>query len=158
DINGLDRAVPQLGLTSTMELAFTFKRHLDPPPMISRDNVRLHCVPIINLFNHPADPIRVQHDRVRYLIQPARSGIADRRHAEVYAIDAVHGLVRGEGLEARVFKPFFSFSHMEGADLRTATYYQDHRVPNVLGKGPRLGTDTYISFVVGGKSGAMPSE
>ena len=158
DVRGLDRAAKKLELAEQMQLTFTFNRRLDSLPHVSRENVRLHCVPIVNLFSHPAEPIRTQHDRVHYLVQPAASGIADRRHAEVYSTDQVAGLARSEGFDSREYKPFYSFEHMTGPDPREATYFQTHLQPNVLGGDPRLGTDTYISFVKGGKPADLPDE
>jgi type VI secretion system protein ImpG len=158
DVKGLDRAVETLELSDTMEVAITFNRLLETYPLVSAENVRLHCVPIINLFEHPADPIRLQQDRVQYLIQPAKAGIADRRHAEVYAVDHVAGLVRAGGLESREFQPFYSFAHVGLSESRQATYYQTHLVENVVGIGARGGTDTYVSFVVGGKTDQLPQE
>ena len=158
DVKGLDRAVETLELTDTIEVAVTFNRRLDTYPLVSADNLRLHCVPIINLFEHSADPIRLQHERVQYLIQPAKSGIADRRHAEIYSVDRVAGLVRSGGLESHEFQPFYSFAHAGAADTRSTTYYQTHLTENVVGGGPRAGTDTFISFVVGGQAGQLPQE
>ncbi len=147
DLKGLDRAVNRLQLENTLELAITFNRRLDTLPMVGRDDVRLHCVPVINLLNHPADPIRLQHDRTEYLIQPSRSGVQDRRHLEVYSVDQVMGLVRGESMETREYLPFFTFRHSRADQRRATAYYQTHVRRNVLGGNPRLGTDTYVSFV-----------
>ena len=155
---GVDRAVRELELENTLELAVTFNRRLESLPLVARENVRVHCVPIVNLFPHTADPIRVQHDRTQYLVQPAKSGVADRRHLEVYSVDQVVGLVHAEGLESREYEPFYSFRHVATGDAREARYYQTHLVPNILGKGPGLGTDTYLSFVAGGLGGTMPPE
>jgi len=149
DVHGLDKAVTKLELENTIELAVVFNRRLESFPLVSPDNVRLHCVPVVNLFTHPADPIRVRHDRVQYLVRPSKAGIADSRHAEAYSIDRVQGLSRTESLESREYKPFYSFKHMTAADRSSATYYQAHVRPNVLGGDPRLGTDTYVSFVSG---------
>ena len=158
DVTGLDRAVEQLELTETIEVAITFNRRLDSPPAVSRGNVRLHCLPVINLFAHAAEPVRLTHERTEYLLQPTKSGIADGRHAEVYSVDQVSGLTRADAVESREFSSFYSFDHMSGEDRRTATYYQTHLRPNVLGGDPRLGTDTYISFVVGGSTHDLPPE
>jgi len=158
NFGGLDRVVEELELTNTLELAVTFNRRLESFPLVSRENVRLHCVPIINLFEHTADPIRVRHDRTEYLIQPSKSGVADRRHLETYSVDEVAGLVHSESLESRVYEPFYSFRHMETADPLSARYYQTHLRPNVLGGDLRLGTDTYISFIAGGRVGKLPTE
>ncbi len=158
EFSQIDRAVRELELTDTMELAITFNRRMEALPMVSRANVRTHCVPIINLFAHPADPIRIRHDRTQYLIQPGKAGLADRRHAEVYSIDQVFGLVHAEGLESRQYAPFYSFRHVAATDAREARYYQTHVVPNISGGDPRLGTDTYLSFVAGGRTGHLPLE
>lgn len=157
DLLGLDRAVQKLELTDSVEVAITFDRRLDPLPVVSRENLRLHCVPIINLFEHPADPIRLQHDRVEYLIQPSRTGVADHRHLEVFSVDEVRGVVRSPDRETSDYLPFYSFEHQAsrspGADGieggRRASFYQVSARPNVLGGDPRLGTDSYVSFVPG---------
>lgn len=158
DVRGLDRAVAGLASTDTLEIAFTFDRRLESYPLVSADNVRLHCVPVANLFAHHAEPIRLAHDRVRYLVQPARAGLADRRHAEVFSVDRVLGLVRAQTLESHEFPPFYSFAHMASADPRSATYYQTHLTPSAIGPGVHWGTDVHLSFVVGGEPGAQPSE
>ncbi len=158
DVRGLDRAVKQLKLESTLEVTLTFNRRLESFPLVSPENLRLHCVPIVNLFTHMAEPLRATHDRVRYLVQPARAGIADRRHAEVYSIDRVLGLVRSQDMESHEFKPFYSFTHMSSQDPASATYYQSHVSPSTIGKDARWGTDTEVSFVVGGRPDAVPEE
>lgn len=157
DIRGLDRAVRELRATDTLEVAITFNRRLESFPVVSRDSLRLHCVPIINLFQQPADPIRISHDRTEYLIQPARMGAADRRHLEVFSVDRVAGFIRGL-TESREYAPFYSFQHKTTPDRRTAAYYQTRVRPNVLGGDPRLGTDTYISLVAGGALGDFAEE
>ena len=158
DVRGLDSAVKALKLEDSVEVTFTFNRRLDSFPMVSPENVRLHCVPIVNLFKHNAEPIRLNHDRVRYLVQPARVGLADRRHAEVYSIDRVLGLVRSHALESHEFKPFYSFAHVSGGGQQAATYYQTHMTPSMVRKGSQWGTETYVSFVVGGQPDAIPEE
>ncbi len=158
DVNGLARVVRTVGATDTLELTFTFNRRLETFPLVSPENIRLHCVPIVNLFAHSAEPIRLNHDRVEYLVQPARTGIADRRHAEVYSIDRVLGLVRAQALESHEFKPFYSFAHLAVPGGAGATYYQTHITPSAIGAEARWGTDTYVSFVVGGAPDRLPAE
>lgn len=158
DVQGLNRAVEKLELEQTLELRFTFNRRLDSFPVVTRDNVRLHCTPLINLFAHSADPIRIRHDRTQYLIQPLKSGVADRRHMEVYSVDQVVGLVHTEGLESRRYEPFYSFRHTHSGNPRDSTYYQTHLVPGLEAGKARPGTDTYMSFVVGGRANERPPE
>ncbi|HPM22295.1 MAG TPA: type VI secretion system baseplate subunit TssF [Phycisphaerae bacterium] len=158
DVRGLDRAVRALPGGDTLEVTFTFNRRLETYPLVAPENVRLHCLPAVNLFAHHAEPIRLSHDRVRYLVQPARAGLADRRHAEVFSVDRVLGLVRAQSLEAHEFQPFYSFAHLGTHDPRAATYYQVHLTPSMIGDGARWGTDTFVSFVVGGEAESVPAE
>ncbi len=158
DFRELDHAVTQLELTDTLEVAITFNRRLETYPLVSRDNVRLHCVPVINLFEHAADPIRLHHDRSQHLVQPARSGSTDRRHLEVYSVEEVTGLVRTDTLESRKYHPFYSFEHSSTDDPRQAIYYQTRIRPNVIDGDLRRGTDTYISFVSPAGAGEFPAE
>ncbi len=157
DLKGLDLAVTQLKLAGSLEVAVTFNRRLEALPLVSRDHIRLHCVPIVNLFSQPAEPIRLRHDRTEYLVQPATSGVSNRRHLEVHSIDrAVGGSSLQGGLASREYLPFYSFEHMAGG--RSGAYYQSHLRPNVLGGDPRFGTDTYISFSPGDASEERPAE
>ncbi|MBI4716423.1 MAG: type VI secretion system baseplate subunit TssF [Planctomycetes bacterium] len=158
DLRGLDRAVTELGAGSTLELAVVFNRRLETYPLVSAQNVRLHCVPILNLFEHYADPVRLQHEQTEYLLQPSKTGATDRRHYEVYSVDRVASLAQAGGGESRVFEPFFAFRHLATADPRAATYYQARVTPNIVGGDPRMGTDTYLSFVGGALAGGMPAD
>ncbi len=158
DLKGLHRVVGKLDLTDTLEVAITFDRRLESYPIVSRENIRLHCVPIINLFEHPADPIRLRHDRVQYLVQPSKTGVADRRHVEIHSVASVHGVIQAGGLESREYNSFYSFSHAISSGPRDSAYYQTHVVPNVVGGDLRLGTDTYVSFVTGRGDGSMPDD
>ncbi len=145
DLKGLDRASTNLEIQDTIVAGITFNRRLETPPVVLPENVRLHCVPIINLLSQPAEPIRLQHDRTSYLAQPSNAGVADRRHLEIYSIDRVAGLSRSGVVESREYAPFYSFQH--GGGGRRERFYQVHLQPNVLGGDPRMGTDTYVSFV-----------
>ncbi len=155
DMTRLDRAVAELPAGDTIELAITFNRRPESLPHVGRENIRLHCVPAVNLFDHPAEPIRVQHDRVRYLVQPARTGIAERSHAEIFTVDRVMGF-GSTAQQSRTIEPFYSFAHM--SDPRIATYYQTHVVPNVQSRDLRQGTDLYVSFVAGSGDNRTPDD
>jgi len=156
DITGLAGPVRELGLVSTVEVVITFNRRVEPPPMASADNVRLHCVPIINLFPHSADPPRLNQDRAEYPVRPARSGVADLRHLEVYSVDDVRGVLRQDGGAQRRYLPFYSFQHAGGGDVRDVSYYQTHMRPSALGDAARYGTETFLSFVSGRGADGFP--
>ncbi len=159
DLRNLDAAARELKLTGMMQISIEFDRRPDNLPRVSRESVRLHCVPIINLFEQPADPVRVRHDRTEYLIQPSKTGAADRRHMEVYSVDQVFGMTRAGEVRSREYLPFFSFEHMGAPDAgQPRPYYQTRLAPNVTGGDPRLGTDMYISFVSAASTQQLPDE
>ena len=76
-------------------------------------NLVLGCTPVINLFQQPAEPIRVSHTAEAYpVLVDARRPYAH----EVHTIDRVFRVKQtphGETVQA--FKPFFSLSHDEVA-------------------------------------------
>ncbi|GMV97918.1 MAG: hypothetical protein AMXMBFR83_22710 [Phycisphaerae bacterium] len=161
DLVGLDRACTELELSERVQVDVTFNRRLDSFPLVSREHVRLHCVPAVNLFEHPAEPLRIRHDRSEYLVLPDKSGAADRRHFEIHSIARVCGLTRTDGGAAREYPPFYSFDHgtsrgRGGEDL--GPYYHCRTVPNVVTGDPRQGTDVYVSFVSGGGVSRLPDD
>ncbi len=74
-------------------------------------NLVLGCTPVVNLFQQPADPIRVTHASTAYPV------IVDGRRAfgyEVYSIDKVFRVQQTpQGETVQAFKPFFSLQHDE---------------------------------------------
>jgi len=158
DVAGMDRAVAEIEPGDALRLSVTLNRRLDSFPRVSTDNVRLHCVPVINLFQHPGEPIRVRHDRVRYLLHPSKVGVADRRHVEVYSIDSVTAVTQGAAVQTRPVPPFYSFAHASAGDPRKVSYYHYEVVPCVQRDDPRLCTDTYVSFVGAQAPGQMPAD
>jgi type VI secretion system protein ImpG len=72
-------------------------------------NLVLGCTPVINLFQQPAEPIRVTHAADSYpVLVDARRPYAH----EVHTIDRVFRVVQtAHGESVQTFKPFFSLSH-----------------------------------------------
>lgn len=157
DISGLASAASKLESAEGLNLSITFNRRFDSYPLVSRENVRLHCVPIINLFAHCADPIRLKNDRTQYLVRPSRTGVADANHLEVFSIDEVHGISQTEGVSSHRYAPFYSFQHTAG-DPREATYYQMHVSTAIGRQKARQSTQTHISFVQGTEANQHPVE
>lgn len=139
DVAGLERAA-ELGITDKLEIVVPFSRRPEDSLRVSNDSLRLFCTPIVNLFAHSADGIRVDHTRTQYRIRPSTSG-RPPEHYEVYTLDRVVGLVHGEA-ERRVYPPLYAFQHVGGLG-QDAIYYQTRLVDAIVGEG----TDVYISFV-----------
>lgn len=139
DFTGLER-LGQIEPTERFEIIVPFSRKPDDTLRVDRDSLKLYCTPIVNLFRHMADGIRVDHTRTQYRVRPSTSG-SPPEHYEIYSIDKVVGLVQGEA-EKRVYPPLHAFQHVGGVGA-DAIYHQTRLYDAVVGEG----TDTYISFV-----------
>lgn len=85
---------------------------------VNRDTFLLGCTPIVNLFSHYAEPIRVTQSQYQYRVIP---DAARPESMEVYSVDAVTS-VQPNG-DTKEFEPFYSIRHSrQGNDPRTFWY------------------------------------
>jgi type VI secretion system protein ImpG len=137
DVHGLLRAA-SLETGGKFELLFRFNHSLQKVPRVAKENFRLYCTPVVNLFPHTADPIRLEHDRVEYRLRPAS---IEAQHYEIYSIEKVVGWEQGQ-VRPRNYAPFYNFIHDTGGDQQPI-FYQTRLRPSVAG----VGTDTFVTFV-----------
>ncbi len=109
---------------------------------LQAEHLRLHCTPVVNLFQQKADPIRIEHTASAYPV------VADSRRAhgfDIYSIDKVH-LVRETAAHEEVteFRPFYSLHHGE-EPAREGRYWIARRNELVAQRSP--GFETEISIV-----------
>ncbi|WP_053148265.1 type VI secretion system baseplate subunit TssF [Pseudomonas sp. P97.38] len=103
------------------------------------DNVKLYCTPIVNLFKHDAQPIRLDGKQDEYPLLPAGY---DLEHCSVYSVDSVIGWRPG-GLGYQSYVPFESFEHDSSFDVPTGRpYYSVRQRPSLLNSG----LDTCLAF------------
>jgi type VI secretion system protein ImpG len=102
---------------------------------IDAGTLKLHCVPIVNVFRTGAVPLSISAERQEYPLRP--DGLAPA-HGDVFAITSATGILRG-GARVPVL-PFFGY---EAADRASSgrTYVVHHRPSNVA-----EGSDSHISF------------
>jgi type VI secretion system protein ImpG len=109
---------------------------------VSAQNLRLGCVPVVNLFAQRGDPIRLTHRATTYPV------IADGRRAfayEVYSIDSVKRVRQTPQGEAIIeFRPFFSLLHGSSPG-RQGLYWFASRNELVAEKSP--GYETELSLI-----------
>lgn len=146
DVVGLP-PLAALGVKDAFEILFEFDRAPEGALRLGTENVRLHCTPIVNVFEMQSDPIRVEHQRVEYLLRP---GSKNPGHYEIFSVEKVKGWTKGTA-QQREFPSFHSFRHGP-ADAGGTVYYQTRLRNSVAGDG----TDTYVSFVTGDQKGAVP--
>lgn len=128
------------------ELRFTFER---PPALegrLSGDNFRLHCTPVINLFEISADPVKLDPLVYEHLM---RASGMNPKHMEIYEVTEVIGVRQGQ-TQRRNYKPFFGFAHGIQANTRDArgnpqepAYYTLHPSVSPIDDG----IDMYLSVV-----------
>ena len=75
---------------------------------LSAEHIRLHAVPVINLFALEADPLTLEPLQTDYLLRPVR---LQDGHMEIYSVDRVTGSKSAERLD---YVPFTSFRHKGG--------------------------------------------
>ncbi|MCI5211309.1 MAG: type VI secretion system baseplate subunit TssF, partial [Candidatus Electrothrix sp. ATG2] len=84
---------------------------LDPVPFqmprIRTQDFVLYATPVLNLFQHEADPIRLDHKRSEYRVRPTTARLS---HFQVYSVDKVVGYMQGSAA-ARTYQHFDHFSH-----------------------------------------------
>lgn len=118
-----------------IELAFVFERPPDLPSPIGHETFRLHCTPVVNLFQVSAEPVKLDPLVPDHLLRAA--GIKPS-HMEVYDVESVVGVRPGRG-NRRNYSNFYSFQHTKvGSDVDG--YYVLRRARSPLDEG----TDTSI--------------
>ncbi|MCV6610323.1 MAG: type VI secretion system baseplate subunit TssF [Amphritea sp.] len=121
-------------------LNFKFNRQFDSQLRVKKSHIRLFCTPIINLFEHDADPMKVDHRKLEYLVRP---DYPQQDHIELYSIDSVLGKQRGRS-DIYTYEPFESFEHeIKNADQQRQIFFTQHRKMSTL----QSGVDNYLRFV-----------
>ncbi|EMD1674095.1 type VI secretion system baseplate subunit TssF [Klebsiella variicola] len=127
-LNGLENITLPAGISHfTLEVVFSEVWQSDLP--VSASSLRLHCVPVINLFTLEADPLTISGLESEYLLRPKR---LQDGHTEIYSVDSVTG--SGRTGEARDV-PFTRFRHQGGMMRRHAPerYYHTRVKRGVTG-------------------------
>jgi type VI secretion system protein ImpG len=80
------------------------------PPVfnLSSEHIRLHAVPVINLFTLESDPLTLAPLQTDYLLRPMR---LQDGHTEIYSVDRV---TASKNAERHDYVPFSSFRHKGG--------------------------------------------
>ncbi len=134
------------GSAGQFEIRFELKEIPSVRPRVRKENFALAATPVVNLFSHDADPIRMDHRKSEYLVRPAGS---NDRNFQVYTIESVTGYVQGTAQE-RIYKPFEMFSPNPEAD---PTFHMSIRQSPV-----RQWFDFYLSVAYPPGSGEPPPE
>jgi len=109
---------------------------------ISADTFVLGCSPVVNLFEHRADPIKVDHTRLEYQI------VADTRRPvgyEVYSVDKV--IASTATGEKKEFLPFYGLKHEHQDNRDHAFWFASRRHAKLNHLDRDEGTDVFLTLV-----------
>lgn len=149
DLEGLGDLSALQPLQEGFELIFPLSRQPDAGLRVSADNVRLNCVPVVNLFDCQSDPIRVDQRRVEYVVRPEA---AKAPQAAVFSVNRAMGWEAGTA-EPRDLPDFASLGRGLGEKRGPGIVYFSTRVrPSILGSG----VETFVSFVTESGESALP--
>ena len=107
---------------------------------IDRNNFRLGCTPIINLFRQTAEPIRLDHTETEYRLTP---DMRRERTTEVHSILSVSASADPED-DTLVFEPYFSYNHRMAANGHKAFWFARRQY---TGRKELPGTEMHLSLV-----------
>lgn len=136
-----------VGTAEYVDLVILLKKpHAIVQRELRNDTLRLGCSPIINLFEHRAEPFRLTENKTEYRIVPTSRKPQGMQGMEVISVDRVTASSPG-GQEQRKFTPFYLPSHhqmTQSADM----YWHSTRRRRLSEKeeGDR-GTEVYLTLV-----------
>ena len=117
---------------------------------VNTETFRLGCAPVVNLFEHCAEPIRVSHTKTEYpIIADVHAPLA----MEVYSVNRVTS-VAPYSEEPKEYRPFYSFRHGEHEGDAEAFWYATRRPGERNGDA---GTDVFLSLVDRTFNPALPA-
>jgi type VI secretion system protein ImpG len=101
----------------------------------TRENIRLHCTPAVNLFSTDAEPVRVEHFDAEYHVT---ASARFRKSMTVYDVEEVIGLEDATA-KRNTYEPYFAFRH--GDRRKAERLYMTRRRA-----GPLDRLETYLSL------------
>ena len=108
---------------------------------VEPENLKLGCTPAINLFPRAADPIRLSHNTVEYLVEP---DVRAPESFEVHSIQRVTSVTPGTGHTVE-YQPFYGIRHGSLQPDEGRAFWHAARRPSMR-KGD-LGSNVFISLV-----------
>lgn len=103
ELTGLNAWRSRTGVRE-VDVVFELKQAPENPLHIDASSFMLSVTPVINVFEHSADPVLVTGKKNEYRVRPSASNPS---HYQVYSIANVSGYMSGSG-KVRPMKPFHS--------------------------------------------------
>ena len=103
-------------VTDRLIVRIEMNRRMDRLIRLNPASVQTNCVTAVNVFEASAHPIRVDHSRTEYVVEP---DVLGSRSAELYAVDRVRGGVPG-------VREDFEYLQFESMERNKETAYQGY--------------------------------
>jgi type VI secretion system protein ImpG len=139
DLTGF-QAAARMDLGDKMEVLIFLDRAPRVDHVISSDQFKLGCTPIVNLFPHIAEPVRLDHTQHEYRVIP---DVRRQSAYELYSITEAL-LTTADSVTAHAVQPLYSVRH-GGTDDKPLAYWYAARRP--AEKKGDFGTDLFVSLV-----------
>lgn len=99
-------------------------------PELRENSLQLNVVPVLNLFEHAAEPIQNEHRMSEYRVRPENE---KKGHYQIFSVDRVCGYVQGAS-EERFYTPF-GMAAMPGHAAQPEASYSLSRRASTVGRG-----------------------
>ena len=139
DLTRLERAMSSQN-GDRIELLFALNREFPLERSVTPQTFRLHCAPIVNLFEQVAEPIHLSHLQSEYRVIP---DVGHQGALEVYSIDSVTSS-RPDQEAPTAYEPFYSLRHVGDREASPAFWHASRRLSE---RRDDEGTEVYLTFV-----------
>lgn len=142
DFSGVGRLKkPELG--DTLDIVFYLDKVPKSDLVINKDTFCTDAVPVINLFERVAEPVRIDRQKTEYRVIP---DLRRQAFTEVFQIERVVSSSADEEKEAVEYRPFYSVRHhLEDLDAKKKkVFWHAQRRPSE--KKGDSGTEVFLSF------------
>jgi type VI secretion system protein ImpG len=143
DLTGLSRsALQRIGKTTKLDVyIYLNQSSQDLERNVDRETFQLGCTPLVNLFQHRAEPIQLKQDVYEYRIVP------DARRPKSHEIFSVDRVVATSPTDEEVeFAPLYSAHHGDSASQRRAFWHASRRASTSQESDVDHGTELYLAL------------
>lgn len=142
DIRGIKKHLPQTATNKLDLYIYIDSTDIELEHNINEETFVLGATPVVNLFQHVADPIKLDHSQLEYQVIP------DVRRPvgyEIFSIDKV--IASTSNGEETEFRPFYGLNHENQDDENHAFWFANRRDAKMSNYERDEGTDVFISLV-----------
>jgi len=139
-----------LGPAQTVTVTFQLGRALPANLSVTRESIRTNCVPVVNVFETTAEPVRPGIERPAHMLRPA--GLAPD-HGEVYGVLGAEGWCADRNATIPI-PPLTDFEALAQVDAapKEKIFYAVGRAPRANGQKE----DTSVRFILPREANAVP--